>query len=124
MKKYALVPSFQWASTASSFSPFHRPIASSGKLVQIEHEFARMQPIGQGPLAALSPRLRKWDAKLAEYTDFMKAHNGQLPRRKSADPSEKKLADWWRSQVDKLKAGTLSDYQVQRLVEEGLASSV
>ncbi|MFA6907208.1 MAG: hypothetical protein WC263_00080 [Candidatus Micrarchaeia archaeon] len=121
MKKFNLVPSFQWVS-ASTFPFQHgRPTPTSGKLVRVAPEFLSVQPLKREPPALLSRQESKWSFTLMGFVDFVSGHEGSFPSRKSADKHERDLANWWRLQAEKFNAGRLSAYQVGALVDAGLA---
>lgn len=61
-----------------------------------------------------SPGLEDWDARLEEYDTFLRTFR-RKPRIRSANPSERSLADWIARQHARDRAGRLSDDQTHAL---------
>lgn len=74
----------------------------------------RMRPLENEQIAALTavpgfewdPREAQWHRTLDELLDYF-ARTGHLPRFRSADPAERRLADWFARQKRRLQAGQI-----------------
>ncbi|PZT86047.1 MAG: hypothetical protein DI630_35510, partial [Gordonia sp. (in: high G+C Gram-positive bacteria)] len=61
-----------------------------------------------------APLLEGWERRLEECDTFLRMHR-RAPRLRSADPSERGLAEWIKRQRARRQAGRLSESQLHAL---------